>query len=127
MTKNTVNGSQPPSSHLSRQAVLGAASPTVSPVLQFVLLLTPMVMTCFYMVYALTGWVVEGRDKETWAIEAQNVAIWVGAGIALYSVLVMLLARFKGVWPKHILVYSSFMHIAIALLLTLSIFVCVRL
>jgi len=125
MTKHTATSTTP--SGLSRQDVLGTASPAVSPVMQFVLLLTPMVMTCFYMVYALTGWVVSGRDKATWAIEAESVAQWVGIGISLYCVLVMLYAYVKGVWPKHILVYSSYMHIALAILLTLSVFICVRL
>ena len=101
--------------------------PPVSPVLQFVLLLTPVVMTCFFLVYALTGWVIDGRDKLNWSIEASGVAIWVGSGIVLYSILVLLLARLKGTGPKHILVYSSAMHIVFALLLTLSIFVCIRL
>jgi len=103
-----------------------SSRPPVSPVLQFVLLLTPVVMTCFYLVYALTGWVVDGRDKLTWSIEAEGVAIWVGSGIVLYSLLVLLLAHYKGAGSKHILVYSSVLHIVLALLLTISIFVSVR-
>ena len=103
-----------------------SSRPPVSPVLQFVLLLSPVVMTCFYLVYALTGWVIEGRDKLNWSIEAGGVAFWVGSGIVLYSLLVLLLAYYKGAGSKHILVYSSVLHIVLALLLTLSIFVSVR-
>ena len=106
--------------------VPSSSRPKVSPVLQFVLLLTPVVMTCFYLVYALTGWVIEGRDKLNWSIEAVGVAFWVGSGIVLFSLLVLLLARYKGVGLRHILVYSSFMHIAVAVLLTLSIYIAVR-
>jgi len=35
----------------------------ISPVTQFALLLIPVVMTCFFLVYSLTGWILEGRDK----------------------------------------------------------------
>lgn len=103
-----------------------SSRPKVSPVLQFVLLLTPVVMTCFYLVYALTGWVIEGRHKLNWSIEAEGVAFWVGSGIVFYSLLVLLLARYKGVGRRHILVYSSIMHIAFAVLLTLSIHIAIR-
>ncbi len=103
-----------------------SSRPPVSPALQFVLLLSPVVMTCFYLVYALTGWVIEGRDKLNWSIEAGGVAFWVGSSVVLYCLLVLLLARYKGAGSKHILVYSSVFHIAMALLLTLSIFLSIQ-
>ncbi len=103
-----------------------SSKPMISPVAQFTLLLTPVVMTCFYLVYALTGWVIEGRDKFNWSLEATRVALWVGSGIVLYSVLVLLFVRYRGVGKKHILVYSSFLHIGFAILTTVSVFVCVR-
>lgn len=103
-----------------------SSKPTISPVAQFTLLLTPVVMTCFYLVYALTGWVIDGRDKFNWSLEATRVALWVGSGIVVYSLLVLLFVRYKGAGKKHILVYSSFLHIGIAILTTVSVFVCVR-
>jgi hypothetical protein len=103
-----------------------SSKPRISPVAQFTLLLSPVVMTCFYLVYALTGWVVEGRDKFNWSLEATRVALWVGSGIILYSMLVLFFVRFKGAGKKHILVYSSFLHIALAIVTTVSVFVCVR-
>lgn len=103
-----------------------SSRPHISPVPQFALLLSPVVMTCFYLVYAMTGWVIDGRDKFNWSIEAVRVASWVGSGIVLYSVLVLLYVYYKGVGRKHILVYSSVLHIVFAVLLTVSIFVCVR-
>lgn len=103
-----------------------SSRPPVAPALQFVLLLTPVVMSCFYLVYALTGWVIEGRDKLNWSIEAGGVGFWTGSGIMLYSLLVLLYARYKRAGIKHILVYSSVLHIVLALLLTLSIFISIR-
>lgn len=95
----------------------------ISPVTQFVLLLTPVVMTCFFLVYALAGWVVDGRDKYNWSIEAREVAVWVGAGIVTYCLLVMLYAWWKGAARYHVLNLSSWLHIVMAVLLTISVFV----
>lgn len=98
----------------------------ISPVLQFALLLTPIVMSCFYLVYALTGWILEGRDKLNWSIEATGVAVWVGSGIIAYSLLVMLYVRWKGGARFHPLNLSSWVHIVLAVLLTVSVFVTVK-
>jgi len=99
----------------------------VSPVTQFVLLLSPVVMSCFYLVYALTGWIVEGRDKLKWALEAPGVALWVGTGITIYSLIVLLYARWKGAARFHVLNVSSLGHILLAVLLTISVFITVKL
>lgn len=95
--------------------------------MQFVLLLTPVVMSCFFLVFSLTGWIVEGRDKLTWALEAPGVALWVGAGIIIYSLVVMAYARWKGAARYHVLNVSSFGHIILAVLLTISVFITVKL
>jgi len=99
----------------------------VSPVTQFALLLSPIVITCFYLVYALTGWILDGRDKLNWAIEAPEVGLWVCAGTIAFSLLVMAYTWFKGAKRTHPLNISSIAHIVIAVLLTASIFVTVRL
>ncbi len=99
----------------------------ISPVVQFVLLLTPVVMSCFFLVYSLTGWIIEGRDKLNWALEAPGVAMWVGAGILIYSFLVMAYTRWKGAARYHVLNISSWGHILLAVLLTISVFITVKL
>jgi len=99
----------------------------ISPVAQFSLLLTPVVMSCFFLVYSLTGWIVEGRDKLLWSIEALDVAFYTGAGIVIYCIVVMLYARWKGATRYHILNVSSLGHIVLALLLSASVFVSVKL
>ena len=99
----------------------------ISPVTQFVLLLTPVVMSCFFLVYALTGWIVEGRDMLNWALEAPGVATWVGAGLMLYCLAVLAYARWKGAARYHVLNVSSWGHILPAVLLTVSVFITVKL
>jgi len=99
----------------------------ISPVTQFVLLLSPVVMSCFFLVYALAGWVVDGREKSNWSIEAPDVAIWTGSGIVIYCVLVMLYTRWKGAARYHMLNLSSWCHLVLAVLLTVSVFVAIRL
>jgi len=99
----------------------------ISPVIQFVLLLTPVVISCFYLVYSLTGWIIEGRDKLNWALEAPGVALWVGAGILLYCFLVLAYARSKGAERYHVLNVSSWGHMLLAVLLTISVFITVKL
>ncbi len=84
-------------------------------------------MSCFFLVYALAGVVVEGRHKVNWSIEAPGVAIWVGAGIILYSVCVLLYAWWKGAVRYHVLNLSSWGHILLAVMLTISVFVSVKL
>jgi len=78
----------------------------ISPVLQFVLLIVPTVMTGFYLVYALVGLILEDRDMDNWSIEAAEVSLWVGGTIALFSVLVLLYARMKGLPATHLLSIS---------------------
>lgn len=79
-------------------------------------------MSCFFVVYALTGFILDGRDKFNWSLEAPTVSLWVGAGIVAFSLLVMAYARVKGAKPMHPLNMSSLGHIVLALLLTVSVF-----
>lgn len=97
----------------------------MGPVLQFSLFIVPVVMSCFYMVYSLAGWIIDGRDKLNWSLEAPTVGIWVCLGMLLYSVLVLAYVRLRGGNLKHPLSVSSIVHIVIAVMLTVSIFVCV--
>ncbi len=99
----------------------------ISPVMQFVLLLTPVVMSCFFLVYALAGWVVEGRHKLNWSLEAPAVATWTAIGVVTYCIVVLLYARWKGATRYHVLYVSSWGHIFISVLLTISVFVAVKL
>ncbi len=104
---------------------IGGDPRVVGPVLQFSLFIVPLVMNCFFMVYALAGWIIEGRDKLNWSLEAPTVAVWVCVGMVMYCVLVLGFVRFRGGNFMHPLSVSSFVHIAIALLLMLSVFMTV--
>lgn len=86
-----------------------------------------MVMSGFFLVYAMTGWILEGRDRLNWSLEAESVAIWVGVSIVTYSVLVTLWVRWKGGAVWHPLVVSSIAHTVVAAVLVASIFVTTRL
>ena len=98
----------------------------ISPVAQFSLLLAPVVMSCFFLVYALTGLIVDGRDKLLWSIEALDVAVYTGAGIVAYSIVVMLYARWKGATRYHVLNISSIGHIVLSIVLVICVFVTVK-
>ncbi len=106
---------------------VGAARGPIGPVLQFSLLIVPLVMSGFFLVYALTGWILEGRDRLNWSLEAEKVAIWVGVSILGYSALVVLWVRYKGGARWHPLVVSSVGHVLLTVLLIASIFVTTRL
>jgi len=99
----------------------------MSPVLLFALLMIPIVINCFFIVYALVGWILEGRDKFNWSLEAEEVALWVAAVVIAWSVLQLLYARWKRLPSAHILRISSYGHIVIAALMTLSVIITVRL
>lgn len=102
-------------------------SPIAGPVLQFSLLIVPLVVNCFYMVYSLTGWVLEGRDKLNWAIEAPTVGLWVLVLVMVFSGLVLAYTRWRGGSWWHPLSVSSIGHMVLALLLTASILISVKL
>ena len=102
-------------------------SRVVGPVMQFSLLIVPIVMNCFYMVYSLTGWIISGRDKLNWSLEAEKVGVWVLVGVVVFCVLVCVYTFLRGGNRWHPLIVSSVGHIVIAVLLTLSIFITVRL
>ncbi|MFT4728775.1 MAG: hypothetical protein ACI9UN_003288 [Granulosicoccus sp.] len=102
-------------------------SRVVGPVMQFSLLIVPVVMNCFYMVYSLTGWILSGRDKLNWSLEAQTVGYWVLIGIVIFCLLVGAYTLLRGGNRWHPLVISSVGHIVIAVLLTISIYITVQL
>lgn len=90
----------------------------VSPVWQFVCLLAPIVMTGFYLVYALVGLIIDGSDKIKWSDEALQVGLLVTMIIVVINVVVMLYALFHRLRFSHLLWVSPIVHIAIALALT---------
>lgn len=94
---------------------------TVSPVWQFVCLLAPVVMTGFYMVYALVGLAIDGSDKLKWSEEALRVGVLVTGIILLINVLVMLYAFSRRLRFSHLLWVSPILHISIAIVLTVII------
>ena len=94
--------------------------------MQFVLLLVPFVMNGFFVVYALAGWVVEGRDRLNWSLEAVGVALWVGLGMLGFAVLVGAFTRLSGGRWRHPLIVSSALHAAFALLVAVAVIVLAR-
>lgn len=95
----------------------------ISPVLQFVLLIVPIVMSGFYLVFTLAGIGLEDQDQLKWQLEARSVGFMVGGGICLYSLLVLALARFKKLKAGHLLNISAWGHLLLSVILTIGIFV----
>lgn len=103
------------------------SKPVISPVIQFVLLIVPVVINGFFMVYALAGWALEGRDRFNWSLEAESVALWVSLVVIALCVVVLLYVRLKKCDWLHPLAISSYGHSLIAILLTVSVFITLRL
>ncbi len=99
----------------------------VHPVIEFTLLIVPVVMSGFFLVYALTGLILEGRDKLNWSLEALDVALWVGGGISLYSLCVILFSHHRKLGRYHLLRISGIGHLILALVLTAVVFIIVKL
>ena len=99
----------------------------MSAVLLFSLLVVPIVINCFFVVYGLVGWILEGRDKFKWSLEAEKVALWVALVVLVWCVLQLIYAHWKQLPRAHLLRISSYGHIVIAVLMTLSVFITVRL
>ncbi len=94
----------------------------ISPLLQFALLLAPVVMTCFYFVYAVLGLVIDGASKLRWDEEAREVGLGVlllTLGYCSFCLLIVLLKR-GGL--HHPVTVSSLVHGIIAICLTALIF-----
>lgn len=83
-------------------------------------------MTGFYLVYSLVGLFLDGRDKANWALEATDVSVPVGSSIALFSVLVLLYAKWKGLTGRHLLKVSSWIHLVLSIVLTIAVFLIVH-
>ncbi len=102
-------------------------STVAGPVTQFALLLVPMVMSCFFVVYAMAGWVIDGRDRLNWAVEALTVSVWVALSMLAFNGLVIAYTRWRGGSWWHPLIVSSIGHMVLSVLMTLSVFITVRL
>ena len=113
-------------SQMDRDRVAAARGP-IGPVMQFALLIVPIVISGFFLVYALTGWILEGRDHLNWSLEAEKVAVYVGFATLAYCTVVALWVRLKGGARWHPLIVSSVGHVVLAALLVASIFVTTRL
>lgn len=98
------------------------ARSTISPVLQFILLLVPVVFSSFFLIFATVGLFLDGRDKVQWSVEAWEVSRLTALLIVGYSLLVLLLVKLKRLLPLHILALSSYLHIALSAVLVLLVF-----
>jgi hypothetical protein len=91
----------------------------VHPALQLLLLLAPIALNGFFLVYALVGLVLEpGKDLDFWTAEALDVALWVTTVMLGYSALLHLIARWRGLRGWCLLNIAALAHALIALLLT---------
>lgn len=99
----------------------------IGPVLQLTLLIIPVIMNGCLMAYSLAGWMLEGHKQLIWTQKAESVALWSGAGIAIWSLLVMWFVRRSAAGRAHILLVSCVGHMAVACLSIASVFVTTRL
>lgn len=96
--------------------------PKMAPVLQFFLLLWPIVFTCFYFIYALLGLVVSGDDLLYWQAESRNVAGVVAPGILAFVGVCLAYVAWLRLGLYHPVAVSSLLHGIICIALTALIF-----
>ena len=94
----------------------------ISPLLQFALLLAPVVMTCFYLVYALVGLFIDGGSKMRWDEEARDVGLGTLSLILGYCAFSLLIVWIKRGGLYHPVTVTSLVHGIIAISLTALIF-----
>lgn len=94
----------------------------ISPLLQFALLLAPVVMSCFFIVYALVGLFIDGTSKMRWDEEARDVGLGVLGLILGYCALSLLVVWLKRGGLYHPVTVSSLVHGIVAICLTALIF-----
>ncbi len=94
----------------------------ISPLLQFALLLSPVVMTCFYFVYAVLGLVIDGADKVRWDEEARQVGLGVMMLMLGYCGICLFVVWLKRGGLQHPVTVSSLVHGIIAICLTALVF-----
>ncbi len=97
----------------------------ISPALQFVLLIIPVVFSSFYFIYGIVGLFIDGRDKVQWASEAWSVSVMTAMLIVGFCILVLLLVSYRSLGMKHMLAISSYIHILLAAMLTVLVAVLV--
>ncbi|GEM_PF-2719812 len=102
-------GPQPPA---------GAAPRPIHPALQLLILLAPVVLNGFFLIYALVGLVLEGDSMLRWSDEALGVSLWLTLVNLGYSLFEFLLARWRRLPLRCLLNISAGGHLLLALLLT---------
>ncbi|HBR96634.1 MAG TPA: hypothetical protein DD979_04560 [Gammaproteobacteria bacterium] len=86
--------------------------------LQFFLLLLPIVFSSFFFVFAVVGFFLDGRDKVQWSVEAWEVSVLTAILIIGFNALVLILVWFRALGMRHPLALSAAGHIALSLVLT---------
>lgn len=96
---------------------------SVSLVAWLPLLLIPLVISGFFLVYVLVGLVLEGDSLARWLNEAWSVA-WPTVSIQLGTCAgIVLYAWYKGLSWGHLLNWSSIVHSVLALVLGMIVYV----
>ena len=90
---------------------------SVSIVTRLPLLLIPLVISGFFLVYTLVGLVLEGDSLSLWIDESWSVAWPVAAGQIGVCACIIAFARYKKLPFSHVLSWSGLVHIALVLAL----------
>ncbi|MEM7293770.1 MAG: hypothetical protein AAF420_10320 [Pseudomonadota bacterium] len=94
----------------------------VSTIVTLPLLLIPVVVTGFFFIYSLVGWVIEGDALARWQAEAMQVALLTAMGQVFVCLCIFAFARLRGLPWAHLLSWSGPVHIVIAVLLAILVY-----
>ena len=100
-------------------AVMGAEPRPVHPALQLLLMLAPIAMNGFFLVYALVGVFLDGKEHLRWSGEALSVASWICFIMLGYSLFLYAIARLRQLRGWCLLNIAAVGHAALAVALLL--------
>ena len=86
------------------------------------LLLIPVVVTGFFLVYALVGWVLEGEALSRWQAEAMQVALLTALAQVFACFCIFVFSRIKRLSWRHLLTWSGPVHILFAIALAFAVY-----
>lgn len=109
----------------NNEAIDGGVGRPINPALQLLILLVPVVLNGFFLVYALVGLILEGDSMQRWRDEALEVSLWVCAVILGYSLFQHLLMRARQLPANSLLNISAIGHAVLGIVLAALVVVLV--
>lgn len=100
-------------------AMAGAEPRPVHPALQLLLMLAPIALNGFFLIYALVGLFLEGKEHLYWSGEALEVSLWMCLIMLAYSLFLYAIARLRRLPGWCLINIAAVGHAGLAIVLLL--------